>query len=112
MMAGRAAHLARRGGSPMRAPGCARKLATMRTHLLAGLATLAAAGAAAAPAAADSIVFIKDHNVWSADVDGSSPHQITRDGTSGDPYSSPSQDDRGSIAVARNVAILRLDRNG
>lgn len=87
-------------------------LGTMRTHLLAGLAALVAAGAAAAPASADSIVFVKDHNVWSANVDGSSPHQITRDGGADAPYSSPSQDDGGTIAAAHGYAIERFDRNG
>jgi hypothetical protein len=90
----------------------AQMLAAMRTPVVAGLAAVAVAGAMAAPAAADSIVFVKNANIWRADPDGTSPHQLTRDGTAADPYSSPSQDDRGTIAAARNVAIVRINRNG
>jgi hypothetical protein len=96
----------------MRAAAAPPIVACMRKHLLAGLAAAAALGAAAAPAAADSIVFVKNHNVWSSNVDGSKPHQLTRDGTASDPYVSPSQDDRGTIAAGKNVAIVRLNRNG
>jgi hypothetical protein len=84
----------------------------MRTKLLAGIAALAAAGAVAAPASADSIVFVKDHNVWSSGTDGSGARAVTRDGTADQPYSSPSQDDRGVIAAAHGYAIVRLDRTG
>jgi hypothetical protein len=96
----------------MRDVAVPRMLATMRTQLLAGLAALAAAGAVAAPASADSIVFIKDHNVWSSNVDGSGARAVTRDGTADQPYSSPSQDDRGVIAAAHGYAIDRVDRSG
>src|SRR5687767_8651781 len=68
-----------------------------------GLAVLAAAcvvTAIGAPAAmADSLTFIKDHNVWLANPDGSGQHQVTLDGTASAPYESPSQADDGTIVA-------------
>jgi hypothetical protein len=54
---------------------------------------LAAAALALFPAAAhaDSIVFVKDGNVWVAAPDGSNQRALTRDGTADYPYRSPSQ---------------------
>src|SRR4051794_41955936 len=46
-----------------------------------------------AVAAADSIVFIKDGNVWIAAPDGSKASQLTTDGG----YESPSESDNGTI---------------
>lgn len=45
----------------------------------------------AAVASADSIVFVKDSNVWVALPDGSNQRQLTRDGTADHPYRSPSR---------------------
>jgi Tol biopolymer transport system component len=85
----------------------------MRTRTLtAGLAAGALAAVAAPSAQADSIVYIKDHDVWLMAPDGSKRHQVTRDGTASDPYGSPSQDDRGRIAVVKGHAIRVLAQNG
>ena len=59
------------------------------------LAAIAIALVPAAAASADSIVFVKDANVWVASPDGSGQRQLTKDGTPDHPYRSPSQaDDR------------------
>jgi len=80
----------------------------LRTLLLGAIATLACA----APATADSIVFIKGHNVWLAAPDGSQARALTRDGTAVHPYRSPSQADDGTVAVGHQDEILRLNRAG
>jgi hypothetical protein len=96
----------------MRAPARTGTVASMRTRtLIAGLAALAAAGAAPS-AHADSIVYVKDHNVWVMAPDGAKRQQVTRDGSAREPYRSPSQDDRGRIAVAKGYAIRVLERSG
>jgi hypothetical protein len=77
---------------------------------LAAGALLAAAGAA--PAGADSIVYVKDHNVWVMAPDGSKQRQVTRDGNAGAPYVSPSQADNGRIAAGHGYAIVVVDRKG
>jgi hypothetical protein len=76
--------------------------------------TLATAALAVAPAAAsaDSIVFLKDYNVWLAAPDGSKLTQVTTDGTYERPYLSPSQADDGTIAVSKGTEIVRLRQNG
>ncbi|HZB74734.1 MAG TPA: hypothetical protein VE526_00825 [Solirubrobacteraceae bacterium] len=63
-------------------------------------------------AAADSIVFVKDANVWLASGDGSKLHQVTTDGTAADPYRVPVQADDGTIAASHGQAIVRLRQNG
>ena len=81
-----------------------------------GFRTLALATAvlafAPAAASADSIVFLKDYNVWLAAPDGSELTQVTTDGTYERPYLSPSQADDGTIAVAKGTEIVRLRQNG
>jgi len=64
--------------------------------------------ALAAPAAADSIVYTKDTNVWVARPDGSEARQVTQDGG----YQSPSQADDGTIVAARGDKLYKLDRQG
>lgn len=80
--------------------------------VLCGAATLASA----APALADSIVFVKDANVWLANPDGSGQYQVTRDGTSANPWKSPSQADDGTIVAVRAQPnwgpIVRRKQNG
>jgi hypothetical protein len=76
---------------------------------------LAAAAIALVPAAAanaDSIVYVKDANVWAASPDGSNQRQITRDGTADHPYRSPSQADDGTIAASYLDSIRVLRHNG
>jgi hypothetical protein len=64
--------------------------------------------ALAAPAAADSIVYTKDANIWVARPDGSEARQITRDGG----YQSPSQADDGTILAVRGDKLYKFDRQG
>jgi hypothetical protein len=62
----------------------------------------------AAAASADSIVFVKDGNVWVASPDGSGQRQLTRDGTAGQPYRSPSQADDGTATTLKKA--VRVSR--
>src|SRR5947207_15955286 len=55
----------------------------------------------AGPAAADSLVFSRDNNIWLSNADGSGQYQVTLDGTPSSPYSSPSQADDGTIVALR-----------
>ena len=66
----------------------------------------------AAAASADSIVFVKNANVWVASPDGSSQRQLTRDGTADHPYRSPSQADDGIVAASYLDGIRLIDRRG
>jgi WD40-like Beta Propeller Repeat len=83
----------------------------MTRRLAIGAAALASL-VAAAPAAADSIAYIKDHDVWVAEPDGSSQHQVTTDGTASWAYGSPSQADDGTIVARKGTDIVRLRQNG
>jgi hypothetical protein len=74
-------------------------------------------GVLAASASADSLVFIRDNNVWLANADGTNQYQVTLDGTPTSPYSSPSQADDGTIVALRTPAggrpqIWRMHQNG
>ena len=65
-----------------------------------GMVTAAAALALSpALASADSIVYVKDGNVWLASGDSSNQYQVTTDGTDEHPYYSPTQADDGTIAA-------------
>ena len=80
-------------------------------------ASLVAVAAVAAPAAADSMVYVKDANVWLANADGSSPYQVTLDGTAANPYESSSEADDGTIVAIRQVPgerrrIYRMTQSG
>ena len=66
----------------------------------------------AAPAAAESLVYVKDSNVWSARPDGSEQQRLTSDGTPQNPYSSPSQADDGTIVAVRGTRFYKLDPQG
>src|SRR5688572_13357231 len=65
-----------------------------------------------ASAHADSIVFVKDANVWAASPDGSNQRQLTRDGTAAHPYRSPSQADDGTVAASYLESIRLIRRDG
>jgi hypothetical protein len=84
----------------------------MRRSLITGSALLAATLPISAPAAADSIVYLKSNDVWIANPDGSGEYQVTRDGAPGLPYLSVSQADDGTIAASRYDKILLLRQNG
>jgi hypothetical protein len=79
----------------------------MRPRILLPLAA-AAALACAATASADSLVYVKDGNVWLSSPDASKSYQVTFDGG----YSSPSQSDNGTIAALRGGQMVRMDRSG
>jgi hypothetical protein len=87
-------------------------LSTTRRALAAAAVAAAALGATAAVAQADSIAYVKQHNVWIAEPDGSAQHHVTRDGTADWPYRSPSQADDGTIAAAHGTDLVRLAQNG
>jgi WD40-like Beta Propeller Repeat len=78
--------------------------ALRRALLLAAAATALAAG----PAAASSIVYVKNGNLWLTSPDGSKGYQVTNDGG----YSSPSQADNGTIGAIRNGRLVRMNRSG
>ena len=65
------------------------------------LVALLAALAAAATAQASSIVYIKRGDVWLAKSNGKGQRAITRNGTPGNPYRSPSYSDKGVITAVR-----------
>jgi hypothetical protein len=91
--------------------------AVVKAVWLCGVACVAVAAAVAAPAAADSLTFIKDHNVWLANPDGSGQYQVTFDGTAGSPYDSPSQADDGTVVAIRRPPgqrnqLFRMSQSG
>jgi hypothetical protein len=76
---------------------------------LTALAVCAAAACAfAATAGADSIVYVKDGNVWLTKPDAAKQYQVTFDGG----YSSPSQADDGTIVALRGKQFVRMNRSG
>jgi hypothetical protein len=50
--------------------------------------------------------------VWAAAADGSSPVQLTQDGSPQTPYETPSQADDGTVLAVRGSRLVRLDRSG
>jgi hypothetical protein len=84
---------------------------TMNGKLLAAVVACGLPLVTAGTAAADSIVFIKDKNVWVANPDGSAARAITTDGAQSE-YWSPSQADDGTIAVAHRQGIELWNRDG
>jgi hypothetical protein len=92
------------------------KLQTKITSGLVAVLCCVAALVAAAPAAADSLVFVKENNVWLSAPDGSGQYQVTLDGTADNPYVSPSQADDGTIVAGRaqpqGAPLYRMRQNG
>src|SRR6185312_16542628 len=68
--------------------------------------------ALAAPAQGASVVFVKKNNVWIAKPDGSRQVRITRDGTRGSPYYSPSIADNGTIVALKGIHLHSFRPNG
>jgi hypothetical protein len=58
------------------------------------------------------MVFIKKNNVWAANPDGSRQVRLTRDGTRGRPYFSPTIADNGTIVALRGVFLHSFRANG
>ena len=73
-----------------------------------GLALLVVFLAAASPAAADSILFVRDGNVWISTPDGTTERPLTSDGG----YASPSMADDGTIVALRGGTFVRLRADG
>ncbi len=80
----------------------------MSRHLRLAFLAVAATLAAAAPAAADSIVYVRDGNVWLAAPDGSRQTQVTTSGG----YGRAAQSDDGTIIATKDKLLQRLDRGG
>jgi hypothetical protein len=80
----------------------------LRTLLGAVAALLVCVGSAHA----SSWVYVKDHNVWLANPDGTGARQLTTDGSEELPYASPSQADDGTILAGRGLRFVKLDRQG
>jgi hypothetical protein len=84
-----------------------------RTIIAVLLAAAAATLASAATAGAASIVFIKNGDVWAARSDGKAQRAITTNGTSGNPYRSPSVSNGGVITAVRGRRDIHfLNRRG
>ena len=66
----------------------------------------------AAPAAASSIAYIKEGNVWLISPDGSRDRQVTTDATDTTAYNWPSQADDGTILAKRGDYFVRHRRPG
>lgn len=59
-----------------------------------------------------SVVYVKDHDVWLSNADGSNAHRVTSSGTEEHPWRSPSQADDGTIAAGYLQEIVRMEQNG
>src|SRR3954464_7377313 len=68
--------------------------------------------ALAAPAAADSLVYVKNADVWAARPDGTGAVRITADGRANDRYGYPTQADDGTVLAVRGNRFYRFDRTG
>ena len=79
---------------------------------LIALALLVVGLVAAAPAQSASMVFIKKSNVWMSRVDGSGQVRVTKDGSRGNPYYSPSIADNGTIVALKSVFLHSFRPNG
>lgn len=77
---------------------------------LLGVGLMIAPGSSAA--SQGSIVYIKDHDVWIANADGSGQYRVTRTGTYEQPWRSPTQADDGTIAASHYDQIVRMKQNG
>lgn len=80
----------------------------MRKLPLSALLAASALGVGAAPAAADSIAYVKDGSVWLSTGDGSRQYQVTDGGG----YSAVSQSDDGRLAALHGDRIAYLDQQG
>ena len=59
-----------------------------------------------------SLVYIKNHDVWLSDPDGTDAHRVTTSGDEDSPWRSPSQADDGTIAASFGTRIVRMEQNG
>lgn len=75
-------------------------------------ATAAGPGGQLVAASAGTLVYVKNDNIWISRPDGSGQRQVTTDGTSSWPYSSPSMADDGTIAAGHEGQIVRMRQGG
>ena len=66
----------------------------------------------AGPAAADSLVYVKDANVWAARPGPTAAVRFTFDGTQSSRYGYPTQADDGTVVAVRAGRVYRFDRSG
>jgi hypothetical protein len=91
---------------------------SVRTTIAAAVAAVAfLALAAASPAGADTLSFIKENNVWLSNPDGSGQYQVTFDGSPDAPYQTPSESDGGVVVAIRKTPgqrnqIYRMTQSG
>ena len=89
--------------------GAARRmLRGMTARSITTLITAAVCLVAAAPAAADSISYIKDGNIWLTTPDGSRQYQVTQNGG----YTFASQADDGTLIGLNGRRLHRIARDG
>lgn len=83
-------------------------------HLYLAAATMLALGFAGgeASAAAGTLTYVKDGNVFVSPDDGSATAQVTSDGTSSSPYLAASQSASGMIVAVRGGTAFRLSQGG
>ena len=79
--------------------------------VVAGLVA-AAVDRAEAATGPGTIAFIKAHNVWVSNPDGTGQRQLTSNGTASAPWHSPDQSDVGTVVAARGSLIHRMDQWG
>src|SRR3954454_12998143 len=84
------------------------RLIPRRKTLVGSAVAVAAMLAAAAPAMADSIAYVKDGDVWLSTSDGGRQFRVTSSGG----YSDVSQADDGTMIALKGVRLNRLDRFG
>ncbi|HEU4657007.1 MAG TPA: hypothetical protein VFR97_05760 [Capillimicrobium sp.] len=84
----------------------------MTRKLAATIAAVAAVLACAAPAGAASLTYIKDHDVWISNPDGSGAVRVTHDGTADEPWDEPTMSDDGTIAAVKGFHVHLLRQNG
>jgi WD40-like Beta Propeller Repeat len=82
-----------------------RMLGAMNTRTITLLVAAALCLVVAAPAAADSISYVKDGNIWLTTPDGSRQHQVTHAGG----YSFASQADDGTLIGLNGRRLHRID---
>lgn len=87
-------------------------LATCLTVGAAPHATADPAPARTIAAGTGTITYVLKGNVFVAHQDGSSPRQVTTDGTAANPWYSPTQSDDGHIVAGHGDLIHRMDQWG
>lgn len=84
----------------------------MPRKLTAAVLTALATLAVAASAQAASLVYVKDHDLWISNPDGSGAVRVTDSGTADEPWRSPTMSDGGTIAAAKGFFVALLRQNG